>query len=485
MLATALLQPENLDRILADLPIEADWIGLRWVKAINHTHSARDGVPQTNGNSINSGVMVEVIVNGQIGYGATNLLTPAGIAAAAQAAHQQATATGKYHLHPWSIAQRPKTIGNYKSAQANSLDSLSVAAIDELLIKICRELKVSDQIVQTRAMVNTKEIETFYVSSNGSNIYQQIQLLVSDYGATAQAGNITQTRSNGGMSSHCYQGGWDYFNNPSLWARVKKIGDQAVELLTAQECPNTTTTLVLDPDQMLLQIHESIGHPLEIDRILGDERNYAGGSFIKPSDFGNLTYGSPLMNVTFDPTVSDEFASYGFDDSGTVAKREYLIQNGQLLRGLGGADSQARSGLPGVSCSRACDWNRPPIDRMANINLEPGDASFEEVIGQVESGIYMESNRSWSIDDRRHKFQFGCEYARRIENGQLTETLRNPNYRDITPKFWGNLVAVGNAETWKTYGSPYCGKGEPNQMIWVGHGSPVAAFANVEVFGGN
>ena len=224
MLATALLQPENLDKILADLPIEADWIGLRWVKAIDRTRSARDGVPQTNGNSVNSGIMVEVIVNGQIGYGATNYLTPTGIAAAAQAAHQQAVATSQYHLHPWSIEQRPQAIGHYKSAQANSLDSLSVAAIDELLIKICQGLKVSDQIVQTRAMVNTKEIETFYVSSNGSNIYQQVQLLVSDYGATAQAGNVTQTRSNGGTSSHCYQGGWDYFNTPNLWARPPATG---------------------------------------------------------------------------------------------------------------------------------------------------------------------------------------------------------------------------------------------------------------------
>jgi predicted Zn-dependent protease len=190
------------------------------------------------------------------------------------------------------------------------------------------------------------------------------------------------------------------------------------------------------------------------------------------------------MNVTFDPTVSHEFASYGFDDSGTPAHKEYLIQNGQLLRGLGSSDSQARSNLPGVACSRACDWNRPPIDRMANINLEPGTSSFADIIGGIESGIYMESNRSWSIDDQRHKFQFGCEYAKLIKDGQLTTTVRNPNYRDITPHFWGNLVAVGDGSTWQTYGSPYCGKGEPNQMIWVGHGSPVAAFAQVEVFGG-
>jgi predicted Zn-dependent protease len=479
--ANASIQPEQLDRLLASLPIAADWVSLRWVQEVDDVREMRDGLPQSNGRTTNQGLMVEVLVDGQMGYGATNSLNTAGIGQAAQLAYQQAVNAKSYGLHRHE--PRPKVVGQYRTAA--QLDRQSAGAINDILIEICQKLQVNDSIVQTRAMVNSRTIETFYVSSNGSNIHQQVSLLVSDFGATAQSGNIIQTRSNGGLSSHCYQGGWDYFQTPDLWARVEQIGQQAVELLTAAECPTATTTLVLDPDQMLLQIHESIGHPLEIDRILGDERNYAGGSFVNPTDFGSLTYGSPLMNVTFDPTVSDEFASYGFDDSGTPASKEYLIKEGKLLRGLGGADSQARSNLPGVACSRACDWNRPPIDRMANINLEPGSSSLEEIIGSIESGIYMESNRSWSIDDRRHKFQFGCEYARAIENGQLTKTLRDPNYRDITPKFWGNLVAVGNAQTWRTYGSPYCGKGEPNQMIWVGHGSPVAAFANVEVFGGS
>jgi predicted Zn-dependent protease len=481
IIANSPVQPEQLDALLADLPITADWVGLRWVKEVDDLRSMRDGLPQSNGRTINQGIMVEVLVDGQMGYGATNSLSTAGIGKAAQLAYQQAVNAKAYGLH--RSQPRPTVVGQYRTAA--QVDRQSAGTINELMSEICQQLKVADSIVQTRVMINQRTIESFYVSSNGSHIYQQVSLLVSDFGATAQSGNITQTRSNGGLSSHCFQGGWDYFQTADLWARVERIGRQAVELLTAEECPTTTTTLVLDPDQMLLQIHESIGHPLEIDRILGDERNYAGGSFVRPTDFGHLVYGSPLMNVTFDPTISDEFASYGFDDSGTPATKEYLIKEGKLLRGLGGADSQARSDLPGVACSRSCDWNRAPIDRMANINLEPGNSSLDEIIGSIELGIYMESNRSWSIDDRRHKFQFGCEYAKLIENGRLTKTLRDPNYRDVTPKFWGNLIAVGNADTWRTYGSPYCGKGEPNQMIWVGHGSPVAAFANVEVFGGS
>ncbi|MGF1673969.1 MAG: TldD/PmbA family protein, partial [Rivularia sp. (in: cyanobacteria)] len=347
----------------------------------------------------------------------------------------------------------------------------------------CNTLKVDDKIVQTTASASTTEKNSWFVSSNGSEIYQKFLLFSTHFGATAQDGLIVQQRTNNGWSAHCYQGLLE-FKEEDLWYRVREVGEQAVELLTAEECPNTRTNLVLAPDQMMLQIHESVGHPLEIDRILGDERNYAGGSFVKTDDFGSLKYGSSVMNITFDPTVKGEFASYGFDDTGAIATREYVVKEGVLQRGLGSLESQARSRVSGVACARACSWNRPPIDRMANLNLEPGSASFEEIIGGIKNGVYMESNRSWSIDDRRYKFQFGCEYGKLIEDGKLTKTLRNPNYRATTPEFWQSLIKVGNKSTWKMYGTAYCGKGEPNQAISVGHGSPVCLFTNVEVFGG-
>jgi predicted Zn-dependent protease len=314
-------------------------------------------------------------------------------------------------------------------------------------------------------------------------------LVTLDFDATAQDGNVVQKRSDSGMRGRCYQGGWEHLLNDDVWTRVDRVGSQVLELLDAEECPTGTTSLVLMPDQMMLQIHESIGHPLELDRILGDERNYAGWSFVKLEDFGTLQYGSSLMNVTFDPTISHEYASYAFDDNGVAAKREFLIKDGKLMGALGGIESQARAralamNISGVANARASSWNRPPIDRMANINLEPGGASFDEIIGSVENGILMESNRSWSIDDFRNKFQFGCEYARKIENGKLGKVLRNPNYRGVTVPFWRNLKKVGNASTFEVYGTPNCGKGEPNQIIRVGHASPVCLFENVEVFGG-
>lgn len=239
------------------------------------------------------------------------------------------------------------------------------------------------------------------------------------------------------------------------------------------------------PDQMMLQIHESIGHPLEMDRILGDERNYAGTSFVKASDFGHLQYGSSLLNVTFDPTIGEELASYSHDDDGTPASKAFLIRGGLLLRPLGGALSQFRSGLDGVANSRACGWNRAPIDRMANLNIEPGEQSLPQLIQGIEHGILMRTNRSWSIDDARNKFQFGCEWGQLIENGELKGIVKNPNYRGISAQFWRNLSAVGDHSTFQVLGTPNCGKGEPNQVVRVGHASPACVFRQIDVFGGD
>jgi predicted Zn-dependent protease len=242
--------------------------------------------------------------------------------------------------------------------------------------------------------------------------------------------------------------------------------------------------VLLMPDQMILQIHESIGHPLELDRILGDERNFAGTSFVTPDMFGAYRYGSDLLDVTFDPTRPEEFASYGFDDDGTPAERAYIIRKGILERPLGGLLSQRRASMPGVANARADNWNRPPIDRMANLNLEPGDASFEELVREVKNGVLMATNSSWSIDDSRNKFQFGCEYGRLIEDGKLTRVVRNPNYRGVSASFWRSLKRVGDDSTREVLGTPYCGKGEPAQVIRVGHAAPACVFGDVEVFGG-
>jgi predicted Zn-dependent protease len=474
----------DLHKALNNLTLDAKWVGLRQVTEKASTRYVRDGNPEANRQSRSQGVMVEVLTNGQFGYAATNRLDQASIQAAAEQAQQQAIAAAPWAIHSFTTDVRPKAVGQYTSPVQQPSDTISVSDLVGLLTQVCTTLKVSDKVVQTSAMAQTVETEQRFVSSNGSDVYQQFFFVETDYAATAQDGTFTQRRTDNGSLARCYQAGVEVFDPAAVLARARQIGEQSVELLVSEECPTTTTTLVLAPDQMMLQIHESIGHPLELDRILGDERNYAGSSFVKLSDFGTLVYGSPLMNVTFDPTVPGEFAGYAFDDGGTPAQREYLIKEGLLLRGLGSLESQTRSQVPGVANFRATSWNRPPIDRMANLNLEPGTSTFEDMIGDVEFGVYMESNRSWSIDDYRNKFQFGCEYAKLIENGKLTRTVRNPNYRGVTNQFWRSLVKVGDRHTLAMYGTPYCGKGEPNQAIRVGHASPTCVFTNIEVFGG-
>ena len=470
----------NLHKALATIDINADWVGLRKVKEITTYRAVRDGNPQANSRNTDHGVMVEVLADGQFGYYGCNNLKHENIQNAAKKALSQAQSAAKNPIFQFTEDARPATKGNFRTSYKKSVDELSAGRLNEIMLKAYNQIKVNDQIVSAHAMAMIIETECNFVSSNGSDVEQNFLMVQSDYSAMANKDDVYQRRSD----NHCLQIGMEEFDEDMVIVRAQRVGEQALELLDAEDCPTETTKLVLAPDQMLLQIHESIGHALEVDRILGDERNYAGWSFVREEDFGKLQYGSKIMNITFDPTVNSQFASYGFDDGGLKAEREFIIKDGLLVKGLGGKESQIRSGVPGVANFRASSWNRAPIDRMANLNLEPGVSTFDDIIASVEKGVYMTTNRSWSIDDYRNKFQFGCEYGKLIENGKLTKTVKNPNYRGISNPFWNSLKMVGNQDTFEMYGTPYCGKGEPNQAIRVGHASPVCLFENVEIFGG-
>ena len=475
------MESVNLKSILNNLKTNAEWFGLRKVYESNTYRIIRDGNPQANATDISHGVMVEVLSNGQFAYVASTDMSLSSIQDALDKAIILANSSAHNPLYNFSSSVRPNNIGEYKSQRLQ--DSLALEEINDILFKSYNALKVSDKIVSASSMARITETNYQFISSSGANIEQDFLIIGTTFDAIAQDGNITQKRTDCGRG-RTYQAGYEIFNEAELTNMCKRIGEEAVELLHAEECPTGKTSLVLAPDQMILQIHESIGHPLEIDRILGDERNYAGWSFVRLDDFGKLKYGSDIMNVSFDPTIKNELASYGFDDSGKKAEKEFIIKDGILLRGLGGTESEDRSGVKSVANFRACSWNRAPIDRMANLNLEPGDSTFNEIISSVEKGVYMESNRSWSIDDYRNKFQFGCEYGKLIENGELTKTVKNPNYRGVTTPFWNNLSMVGDKSTFEVYGTPNCGKGEPNQTVRVGHASPTCLFNDIEVFGG-
>ena len=467
---------------------EADFVAFKTVNEKTRDLSVRNGKPDELREFNDSGLLVEIMVDGHMGYGATCEISAEGIRDAFEKARAMTKASSKIPVFKFDSSIRPPSKGNYETSRQQSLDQLSVSEVYDFLKQCTAKIKNSDKIITATADAMIIECEQNYLSSAGAEFRQRFDIVVSSMEATARLGRETQTRSLHGGRGNCLQTGAEYFKAPSALQNALKaceeISKDAIDLLTAMDCPSETCDLILAPDQMLLQIHESIGHPLELDRVLGDERNFAGWSFVQPEDFGKLQYGSPKMNVVFDPTVPNQLASYKFDEVGNPSQKKYLIQDGVLKAGLGSLESQKRSKIAGVANSRSSSWNRAPIDRMANINLEAGHLTLDEMIGQVERGVIMYSNRSWSIDDYRRKFQFGCEYARLIENGKITKILKNPNYRGVTVPFWNSLVATTKSDTIESYGSPYCGKGEPSQIIRVGHASPYALFKNIEIFGG-
>ncbi len=472
----------DLKKLLETIDVKVDYIALREVMTKKIGFAVRNEIFEGLNSTEDHGIMVEVMVHGQMGYTALNSFAPSDVKAAALRAITLATFAKKHGLHPFSLKERPVIKGDYKSPAKKSLIDFNLKETSEMLIELTKAMKISDLIIDRVGYFDFIEMETRLVSNHGSDLSQKIVRGSLGISCTAQNDKDSQHRTYG--HDHNSQWGIDKFTKEIYLKNAARIAHEAIELLESADCPTDTRDVLLSPDQMYLQIHESIGHPLELDRILGDERNYAGWSFVKPHDFGNLKYGSHLMNVTFDPTVEGQNASYLADDIGAFAKREYLIKDGLLLRGLGSLESQNRLGIEGVSSQRATNWNRAPIDRMGNVNLEPGSSTLDEMIESVERGVFMFTNRSWSIDDYRNKFQFGCEYGKLIEDGRITKTVKNPNYRGITTPFWNSLDMVGDLSTFEVGGLANCGKGEPNQVIFVGHASPVCKFKNLEVFGG-
>lgn len=460
-----------------------DFCSLRFVDERAETIEVRQDVLEPVALSSDTGIMITIIDKSGMGYAATGDLSEDGLRRAADEALQWARRTQGHGVIDFSRLRMPAPKGGYATPVAIPWAVISLRDKIDVLREQSARLKVDDRIVDWETSLTHVETDIIYLTTDGGAVRQRLVSLTPWMAATANEGTDTQTRSLGGRG-YCRQGGYEIVHQTGFLEIAPQIGQEALELLLAPNCPSGVMDALLAPDQMSLQIHESIGHPLELDRILGDERNYAGTSFVTLDMFGTYRYGSDLLDITYDPTRPAQCASYGFDDDGLEADRAYIIEKGMLVRPLGGYTSQRRAGLAGVANARASSWNRPPIDRMANLNLEPGSASLEEMIAAVENGVYMKTNNSWSIDDSRNKFQFGCEWGRRIKHGRLAEVVKTPNYRGVSSTFWRNLKMVGDESTFEILGTPYCGKGEPNQMVRVGHASPACLFSDVDVFGG-
>jgi len=428
--------------------------------------------------SIDRGAMLTAVTDGGFGYCATGDLSQAGLQAALDRATAWAEATKGRSVVRFDPARMPAPRGEYETPSESIPPSRG--DLRNLLMEECQRANVDERIVERYAALELVEEERVYLTNTGGELRQRFRFTLPHMRVTANQGVETQSRS----LEHSRQGGFEQVERAGFAGCGARLADEALQLLGAPNCPSGKMDVLLMPDQMMLQIHESVGHPLELDRILGDERNYAGTSFVTPDMFGSYRYGSGLLNVTYDP-LPGELATFHFDDEGAKAEKVWLIKDGILIAPLGGTLSQTRAGLSGTASARASGWNRPPIDRMANLNVEPGTSTIEEMVASMRRGVLMRTNVSWSIDDSRNKFQFGCEWGELVEDGKRKRVVKNPNYRGVSATFWRSLRMAGNRDTFEVHGTQYCGKGEPNQAIHCGHAAPACLFSDVDLFGGD
>ena len=325
------------------------------------------------------------------------------------------------------------------------------------------------------------EEDTWLVSSEGHRIHQVIVTSGGGMDATSVGAAETQCRSYPQAFGQYETGGYEVVRRFDLPGNAGRLAAEAAALLTAPECPSGEMDLVLESSQLALQIHESIGHAIELDRILGWEAAFAGTSFLDLTKLGSFRYGSPLLRVTADATLAGALGSFGFDDEGTPAQCVDIVRDGVWVGVLSGRDSAAEAGIAAGGMVRGEGYAGLPMVRMTNVNLAPDTGTLEDLVGGVDDGVYLATNRSWSIDDKRLNFQFGCEAAWEIKGGRLGRLLRNPSYTGITPRFWGALDAVAGPEAWQCWGVPNCGKGQPLQTARTGHGTAPARFRGVRV----
>ncbi len=476
------MKNEFLTQINTYLP-NVDYCSFRFVNKYTNIISVTRNVLEPIEIIEDEGLMVTVIHNGGYGYSATSDLTKKGILIATEEAKKWAYYSSGKLIHTPAPPDSSIDNGKYFTHEKDGWSKESNKDKVDYLMEINKSLKSKPTISNWGASFRYNKLETLFTDTNGSKFRQNISYILPQLVACAEYKKQIQTRTFGGHA-HARQIGYNFLKESDLINQAKQIANDAIELSMAPNCPSGNIDALIAPDQMILQIHESIGHPLELDRILGDERNYAGSSFVDLSMFGTYQYGSDKLNISFNPSQDSELATYNYDDDGTAAQKQYLIENGILKRPIGSYYSAQRADQQHVACSRATSWNRPPIDRMGNINLEPGSSSFPEMVSSIEDGILLETNNSWSIDDYRNKFQFGCEKGTIIKDGEVKTVVKNPNYRGITKEFWHNLSMVGDESSFSILGTANCGKGEPNQTIFVGHATPPCLFKNIDIFGG-
>jgi TldD protein len=350
-----------------------------------------------------------------------------------------------------------------------------------LLLEVDRLLRQDPGVRTTASYIRCEEQSKVFASSEGAYIKQRVTEVGASISATAVGGGESQTRSypNGRTGGHA-TAGYEFITELGLDGEAERVGNEAVALLGAEQCPSLDTNLILDGSCLALQIHESVGHPIELDRVLGWEVSMAGASFLTPNLLGELVYAAPHVNLTADATCPGGLGSFGYDDEGVPAQRVPIVEDGRFVGYLTSRETASLLGQRSMGAARATNWNKIPLVRMTNINLEPGDWTLDQIIKDTKEGVFMEGIGSGSIDDLRTNFQFGPEVAYEVRDGSLGRMFKNPTYTGRTLDFWRACDAVAR-DGWRVWGIPSCGKGQPGQVAHVGHGAAPARFARVKV----
>jgi TldD protein len=464
--------------VQAALDAGARYADARVMHRRHESMSARNGEIEELVQTEDSGLGVRALVGSSWGFFAVPDLTDAAARSAGARATEIAKASARVPGPAADLVPVAAAVGSWASECA--VDPLTVPLSDkgDLLVHATKVIRDAGADLG-EGIYQAWDTAKWLVSSEGHRVDQRIRECGGGIWATAVGDGETQRRSYPSFFGHYGTRGWELVEELDLAAHAARIADEARALLTAPPCPSGRTTLILGSEQMALQIHESVGHAIELDRILGWEAAFAGTSWLDLSQLGSLHYGSELMNIAIDPTIPGALGSFGYDDEGTPAAPRDAVREGRWVGVLAGRDSAAVAGLDYGGSVRADGWARLPMVRMTNVGLRSGPHSLEEIIASTDDGVYMENNRSWSIDDRRLNFQFGCEIGWEVKNGKLGRMLRNPTYTGIGPVFWRSMDMLGSEIT--AWGLPNCGKGQPLQIGHTGHPAAPARFTDVRV----
>ena len=440
----------------------------------------RNGVVATLSDSTSRGYGVRALVSGAWGFAASSDLSEAGIDATAARAVEIAKAGAALARRTFGAAPGRPYVDEFATPVLTDPNDIPLGTRVALLLEAEKLLHVEPRVSVGRAWMDLWRIEKTFYSSIGSRIAQSIVQSGSGIQAMAVGAGDMQARTFPGDIGLYKSGGWEIIEEAKLRENAQRIGEEAVALLDAPQCPAGEFDLILGGSQMSLQIHESCGHPAELDRVMGWEANFSGVSFLKTEQLNKLRYGSEHVTIVIDNTIPEGLATVGYDDEGTKSVISDIIRDG-LLVGYEMSNDTARAiGRESNACVRAQSWEFVPMIRMCNLNLLPGDVPFEHLFDDVKDGVYMESNRSWSIDDHRLNFQFGCEIAWEVKNGKRGRMLKNPTYAGVTPTFWNSCDAVADKNSWNAWGTPNCGKGEPMQTGRTAQCASPARFRNVQ-----